>query len=207
MKSNVHGSWISTSRNAVCPLASNSAQENPWTAFSAKHKVGDVLSKAKFETCHRIRICLSVSTDDLDGMVHLSDISWEEIWLKKLSRLSKKATLPKAAKFSRSMQRNHALRLGIEAIDRRIAYDGKGPTSNTSAKTRQRVQMPCLTAAATASTGGIGKNQILLLVWFPKSPTGGIEVTVRDNLERLRSKKLNLSRDRCRTASRPFRRW
>ncbi|MDR0449467.1 MAG: 30S ribosomal protein S1 [Rickettsiales bacterium] len=50
--------------------------ENPWKAYSDKHKVGDVISGAiKNITEFGLFIALN---DELDGMVHVSDVAWSK---------------------------------------------------------------------------------------------------------------------------------
>lgn len=50
--------------------------ENPWKAYAAAHKVGDVITgPVKNITEFGLFVALS---DDLDGMVHVSDVSWSK---------------------------------------------------------------------------------------------------------------------------------
>lgn len=57
-------------------LGLKQAQENPWTAFAANNKAGDIIegtvqNKAEFGIFVTVK-------GGIDGMVHLSDISWED---------------------------------------------------------------------------------------------------------------------------------
>ena len=50
--------------------------ENPWTTFSAQHKAGDEL-EGPINNITEFGMFIGVGSD-IDGMVHLSDISWED---------------------------------------------------------------------------------------------------------------------------------
>ncbi len=87
-KKNVHpGKIISTSQEVeVMVLDVDAAKrrislglkqcfENPWKAFSANHKVGDVLEgEVKNATEFGLFIGLN---EEIDGMIHLNDLSWD----------------------------------------------------------------------------------------------------------------------------------
>jgi small subunit ribosomal protein S1 len=88
-KKNVHpGKIVSTSQEVEVQvlevdmekrrisLGIKQTQENPWAGFGDKHKVGDELEG---EIRNITEFGLFVGIDaDIDGMVHLSDISWED---------------------------------------------------------------------------------------------------------------------------------
>ncbi|HPF78673.1 MAG TPA: 30S ribosomal protein S1, partial [Alphaproteobacteria bacterium] len=88
-KKNVHpGKIVSTSEEVEVmvlevdmekrriSLGIKQCQENPWAGFADKHKVGDILEG---EISNVTEFGLFVAVDaDIDGMVHLSDISWED---------------------------------------------------------------------------------------------------------------------------------
>lgn len=57
-------------------LGLKQCQENPWQAFADNHKVGDVIEgEIRNKTEFGLFVGLS---EDIDGMVHLSDLSWED---------------------------------------------------------------------------------------------------------------------------------
>ena len=57
-------------------LGIKQCQENPWAGFADKHKVGDEMTG---EINNITEFGLFVAVDsDIDGMVHISDISWED---------------------------------------------------------------------------------------------------------------------------------
>jgi small subunit ribosomal protein S1 len=58
-------------------LGYKQTQENPWKAFAAAHNIGDVVTgPIKNATEFGLFVAL---TPDLDGMVHISDISWDKL--------------------------------------------------------------------------------------------------------------------------------
>ena len=56
-------------------LGMKQCQENPWTEFGDKFKVDDIID-GEINNVTEFGLFVGVS-DDIDGMVHLSDISWE----------------------------------------------------------------------------------------------------------------------------------
>ena len=50
--------------------------ENPWKKFSEKNKKGDI-AEGKIKNVTDFGIFVEL-TNDLDGLIHLTDISWEE---------------------------------------------------------------------------------------------------------------------------------
>lgn len=57
-------------------LGIKQAQENPWDGFAAAHKAGDEL-EGPINNITEFGMFVGVG-HDIDGMVHMSDISWEE---------------------------------------------------------------------------------------------------------------------------------
>ena len=57
-------------------LGLKQCQENPWTAYAGAHKVGEEI-EGEVRNITEFGLFVGVN-DDLDGMVHLSDISWED---------------------------------------------------------------------------------------------------------------------------------
>ena len=61
-------------------LGFKQCSENPWKVFASKNKEGDVIEgKIKNITDFGLFVGL---TNELDGLVHASDISWDESWRK-----------------------------------------------------------------------------------------------------------------------------
>lgn len=88
-KKNVHpGKIVSTSQEVEVQvlevdmekrrisLGIKQTQENPWAGFGDKHKVGEEL-EGEIRNITEFGLFVGID-DDIDGMVHLSDISWED---------------------------------------------------------------------------------------------------------------------------------
>jgi small subunit ribosomal protein S1 len=88
-KKNVHpGKIVSTSQEVDVKvlevdmekrrisLGIKQCQENPWSTFADKHKVDEVL-EGEIRNITEFGLFVGID-DDIDGMVHLSDISWED---------------------------------------------------------------------------------------------------------------------------------
>ena len=88
-KKNVHpGKIVSTSQEIEVmvlevdeekrriSLGLKQCQENPWAGFADDHKVGQEL-EGEIRNITEFGLFVGL-TDDIDGMVHLSDLSWEE---------------------------------------------------------------------------------------------------------------------------------
>ena len=57
-------------------LGIKQCQDNPWNSFAENHKVGEEL-EGEIRNITEFGLFVGVD-DDIDGMVHLSDISWED---------------------------------------------------------------------------------------------------------------------------------
>lgn len=57
-------------------LGMRQLQENPWKAFAASHKVGDIV-EGEIKNMIEFGVFVSLN-EDLDGMIHTSDLSWEK---------------------------------------------------------------------------------------------------------------------------------
>ena len=88
-KKNVHpGKIVSTSQEIEVKvlevdmdkrrisLGIKQCQENPWAGFADKHKVGEEL-EGEIRNITEFGLFVGID-DDIDGMVHLSDISWDD---------------------------------------------------------------------------------------------------------------------------------
>jgi small subunit ribosomal protein S1 len=88
-KKNVHpGKILSTTQNVEVmvldvdiakrriSLGLKQCQENPWQSFMEKHPVGNIL-EGEIKNITEFGLFVGVHSD-LDGMVHLSDLSWEK---------------------------------------------------------------------------------------------------------------------------------
>lgn len=146
--------------------------ENPWTQFAQTHKVGDVLEgEAKNTTEFGLFVGLS---GDIDGMVHLSDISWDQPGEEAVKDIQKGDKIQ--VKILEIDVEKERIGLGIKQL---TENPGKGSESS----------------AGGAAVEGLKKGNTVTCV-VSKITDGGIEVTIRENVEGF-IKKAELSRDRA----------
>jgi small subunit ribosomal protein S1 len=176
-KKNVHpGKIVSTSQEVDVQvldidnekrrvsLGIKQTQDNPWKGFADQHKVGDILEgEVKNATEFGLFVGL---TPDMDGMVHLSDLSWDK---------SGEEAVKEFAKGSKIQVKI----LEIDPDKERIALGVKQLADNPNA----------------GLFDGMKKGDTVTCV-VKAITDGGIEVTVKDNLEGF-IKKSELSRDRA----------
>jgi len=187
-KKNIHpGKLVSTSQEVDVmvldidnekrrvSLGMKQCQDNPWAAFASSHKEGDILDgEVKNATEFGLFVGL---TPELDGMVHLSDLSWEKAGEEVIKDFAKGATIQVKI-------------LEIDVEKERIALGVKQLTENPN---------PGATPSSSRDSGGsfdgLKKGDVVTCV-VAKVLDSGIEVTVKDNLEGF-IKKADLSRDRA----------
>ncbi len=58
-------------------LGIKQTQENPWNDFAVKNKAGDII-EGEIRNITEFGLFVGMPGGDIDGMVHLSDISWED---------------------------------------------------------------------------------------------------------------------------------
>jgi small subunit ribosomal protein S1 len=146
--------------------------ENPWTQFAQTHKAGDVLEgEAKNTTEFGLFVGLS---GDIDGMVHLSDISWDQPGEEAVKEIQKGDKIQ--VKILEIDVEKERIGLGIKQL---TENPGKGSESS----------------AGGAAVDGLRKGDTVTCV-VSKITDGGIEVTIRENVEGF-IKKAELSRDRA----------
>jgi small subunit ribosomal protein S1 len=58
-------------------LGIKQTQENPWNDFANQHKAGDII-EGEIRNITEFGLFVAMPGGDIDGMVHLSDISWED---------------------------------------------------------------------------------------------------------------------------------
>ena len=129
-------------------LGLKQTQENPWTEFAKNHKAGDELEG---EVRNVTEFGLFVGMPgDLDGMVHLSDISWEEDSEELLKQYNKGDTVKVKI-------------LDIESEKERVALGIKQLTNDPFA----------------GALDGISKGEVVTCT-VSSITDGGVEVSVND---------------------------
>lgn len=156
-------------------LGMKQTTENPWEKFAATHKAGDILEgEAKNTTEFGLFVGLD---NDIDGMVHLSDISWDQSGEDAVKEIQKGAKIK--VKILEIDVEKERIGLGIKQLT-----DNPGGNNQSSSKS----------SSSEGSADGFRKGETVTCV-VSKITDGGIEVTVRDMEGFI--KKAELSRDRA----------
>ena len=183
-KKNVHpGKIVSTSQEVDVmvldvdsdkrriSLGLKQTQENPWEHFGDKHKVGEIL-EGEIRNITEFGLFVAIS-DDIDGMVHLSDISWDDQTDEALKAYNKGDTVKVKI-------------LEIEPDKERVALGMKQLTEGSDKPNAQ--------AGGDSSLDGVAKNAVVTCT-ITAVDGMGIEVSVGDTITGY-IKKVDLSRER-----------
>lgn len=148
-------------------LGIKQTQDNPWSAFAASHQVGqDIDGEIRNITEFGLFVGLP---GDIDGMVHLSDVSWEDQSEEALKAFKKGDSVKVRV-------------LDIDATKERVALGIKQLTENKGG------------ATSGASVAGIAKGQVVTCT-VTEVHDKGIEVQVNETLKGS-IKRADLSRER-----------
>jgi small subunit ribosomal protein S1 len=147
-------------------LGLKQTQENPWAAFAASHPAGkEIEGEVKSITEFGLFIGLD---GDIDGMVHLSDLSWDQAG-------------EEAIKAYEKGQMVKAKILDVDAEKERVSLGIKQLTTDPM-------------DSAGAGGGAIRKGSVVT-VTVSEVNDGGIEVTLADGMKAF-IRRADLSRDR-----------
>lgn len=164
-------------------LGLKQTQENPWAKFASNHKAGEELEG---EIRNITEFGLFVALDsEIDGMVHLSDVSWEDASEAVLKGFEKGKTVK--VKILEMDPEKERVALGIKQLTA-DPYNGTGPTSKPAAG-----KAASKTASAPSSAKGLSKGAVVTCT-VTEITSGGIEVKVEDATGFI--KKADLSRER-----------
>lgn len=150
-KKNVHpGKIVSTSQEVEVvvlevdltkrriSLGLKQATDNPWEAFDTNNNIGDVI-KGEINNITEFGLFVGL-TDDIDGLVHLSDISWSSSGEEVLEKFKKGDNI-------------EAKILDIDLEKERISLGIKQLTSNPAADAAEKVKKgDAVTCVITAVT-------------------------------------------------------
>ena len=150
-KKNVHpGKIVSTSQEVEVvvlevdltkrriSLGLKQATDNPWEAFETNNNIGDVI-KGEINNITEFGLFVGL-TDDIDGLVHLSDISWSSSGEEVLEKFKKGDNI-------------EAKILDIDLEKERISLGIKQLTSNPAADAAEKVKKgDAVTCVITAVT-------------------------------------------------------
>ncbi len=147
-------------------LGLKQTQENPWTAFSANHPVGSTI-EGEIKSITEFGLFVGVEAE-IDGMVHLSDLSWSEPGEEAIKKYEKGQTV-KAKVLDIDVEKER-VSLGIKQL-------GTDPMEK-----------------AGAGGGALRKSQIVTAT-VTEVTDGGIEVSLADGVKSF-IRRADLARDR-----------
>ncbi|HEY8189072.1 MAG TPA: 30S ribosomal protein S1 [Micavibrio sp.] len=188
-KKNVHpGKIVSTSQEVEVmvldvdrekrriSLGLKQAQDNPWNTFAANHKNGEIL-EGEIRNITEFGMFVALP-GDLDGMVHMSDISWETPGEEALKSYNKGDMVKVKI-------------LEIEAEKERVALGIKQLTENPGGNT---ASSSSASSGSSSASSGVSKGAIVTCT-ITEVNDKGIEVSVNDSMKGF-IKKSDLSRER-----------
>ena len=162
-KKNIHpGKIVSTSQEVEVQvldvdltkrrisLGLKQCMENPWTQFAATHKAGDTL-EGEVRNVTEFGLFVGIG-EQIDGMVHMSDLSWEEA----------------AEEAIKNFKKGDMVKVKILEID--------PEKERVSLGIKQRSSDP-----VADSLGGISRGDVVTCT-VKEVTSGGIEVTINDKL-------------------------
>ena len=147
-------------------LGLKQTQENPWNGFTANHPVGSVI-EGEVKSITEFGLFIGVDAE-IDGMVHLSDLSWSEPGEDAIKKYEKGQTV-KAKVLDIDIEKER-VSLGIKQLE-------SGPVEKVA-----------------ASGGALKKNQIVTAT-VTEVNDGGIEVALADGVKAF-IRRADLARDR-----------
>jgi small subunit ribosomal protein S1 len=153
-------------------LGLKQTQENPWNSFTANHPSGTII-EGEIKSITEFGLFIGLDSE-IDGMVHLSDLSWSEAGEDAI-KTYEKGQIVKAKVLDIDIEKER-VSLGIKQLE-------EGPSRGASA------------ASSAPSTGGaLRKNQIVTGT-VTEVNDGGIEVELADGVKAF-IRRADLSRDR-----------
>jgi small subunit ribosomal protein S1 len=188
-KKNVHpGKIVSTSQEVDVivlevdlekrriSLGLKQAITNPWEGFAASHPIGTIVEG---EVKNATEFGLFIGLDgDVDGMVHMSDISWGVSGEEALA-LHHKGETVKAVVLDIDVEKER-ISLGIKQIEKGAPAVGSGGSAG---------------AGGGGSAGGVSKNAIVTVTVL-EVRDGGLEVQANEDGATGFIKRTDLGRDR-----------
>ncbi len=147
-------------------LGLKQTQDNPWEAFAKSHPPGSTI-EGEIKSITEFGLFVGLDSD-IDGMVHLSDLSWDK-------------SGDEAVKAYEKGQTVQAKVLDVDAEKERVSLGIK-----------QLAKDPIETAGADG--GALRKNQVVTVV-VTEVNDGGIEVSLADGVKAF-IRRADLSRDR-----------
>ena len=158
-------------------LGLKQTQENPWTTVAAEHPVGSVV-EGEIKSITEFGLFIGID-NEIDGMVHLSDLSWNEPGEEAIKKYEKGQNV--SAKVLDIDVEKERVSLGIKQLE-----EGSASASAKSSGGGA--------SSAPATGGGLRKNQVVTGT-VTEVNDGGIEVELADGV-RAFIRRADLARDR-----------
>ena len=162
-------------------LGLKQTQENPWTGFTTKFPVGTEI-EGEIKSITEFGLFVGLDSD-IDGMVHLSDLSWTDAGEDAI-KTYEKGQMVKAKVLDVDVEKER-VSLGIKQLSEAPASVKGASGSSASASAKD---------AAPASGGALRKNQVVTGT-VTEVNDGGIEVELADGSKAF-IRRADLSRDR-----------
>ncbi|MDG1153945.1 MAG: 30S ribosomal protein S1 [Alphaproteobacteria bacterium] len=151
-------------------LGLKQCQENPWSTIAQQYPIGTVI-ESDIKNVTEFGMFVGIS-EDIDGMVHMSDISWEKSGEEAIADF-KKGDVVKAVVLDMDVEKER-ISLGIKQLT-----DNPNPSSNK---------------AGSFDIEGVKKNDVVTVV-ITEINDGGLKVLVNEKIPGF-IKKSDLSRER-----------
>ncbi|MFL2659536.1 MAG: 30S ribosomal protein S1 [Alphaproteobacteria bacterium] len=151
-------------------LGIKQCQENPWSTIAQQYPIGTVI-ESDIKNVTEFGMFVGIS-EDIDGMVHMSDISWEKSGEEAIADF-KKGDVVKAVVLDMDVEKER-ISLGIKQLT-----DNPNPSANK---------------AGSFDTEGVKKNDVVTVV-ITEINDGGLKVLVNEKIPGF-IKKSDLSRER-----------
>ena len=151
-------------------LGLKQCQENPWSTIAQQYPIGTVI-ESDIKNVTEFGMFVGIS-EDIDGMVHMSDISWEKSGEEAIADF-KKGDVVKAVVLDMDIEKER-ISLGIKQLT-----DNPNPSSNK---------------AGSFDIEGVKKNDVVTVV-ITEINDGGLKVLVNEKIPGF-IKKSDLSRER-----------
>ncbi len=151
-------------------LGIKQCQENPWSTIAQQYPIGTVI-ESDIKNVTEFGMFVGIS-EDIDGMVHMSDISWEKSGEEAIADF-KKGDVVKAVVLDMDVEKER-ISLGIKQLT-----DNPNPSSNK---------------AGSFDIEGVKKNDVVTVV-ITEINDGGLKVLVNEKIPGF-IKKSDLSRER-----------
>ncbi len=157
-------------------LGLKQTQENPWNSFTSRHPIGSTI-EGEVKSITEFGLFIGLDSD-IDGMVHLSDLSWSQAGEEAI-KAYEKGQIVKAKVLDIDIEKER-VSLGVKQLEE----GGKAEKSSAASSS----------SSSSSSGGGLRKNQVVTGT-VTEVNDGGIEVELEGGV-RAFIRRADLARDR-----------